>query len=224
MRLWLESSKGLDKQPANGDAFGAWFDRSGDGDGGPRHVAKPYDVNPPTINANGFGGHPTLSFVNGNGYIAIANHEDFKFGLGDFLIVDVAKVSSGQAPGALWSLFPQQTAGSEESFSPNGFCFLFGMGVTDGCTSEAPNPSPEPHVFVARRQGDEITFRVDGAVQGKVDRAKDPADINVFNADNVYIGKNATMQLSEVIVIVGPTSDAKLALLEGFLKKKYLIP
>jgi hypothetical protein len=165
-----------------------------------------------------------VSFIAGNGYLHIDNHADFEFGLGDFAIVEVAKVTSGSGP--LWRLAPQATAGTEELLTPGQLCVAYGLGVNNGCTTPVFTPSTEPHVFTARRKSDVFTFRVDGAVRGTLDRAADPPDIGVnpYAQPYVFIGNNVTMQVSEVIVIVGLTSDTALDGLEGHLKTKYAIP
>ena len=231
LRLWLESTKDLVPEAAGSTGFGSWTDSSGRWDGGAapsapdggKHVALPHNVNPPSIVANGINGRPTVSFVSSNGYLHVDNHEDFHFGLGDFLIVEVAKVSS--ATGTLWSLRPGATAGSEESFAPGLLCVSFGMGVTNGCTT-AFTPSTDAHVYAARRKSDLFTIRVDGTVRATLDRSADPPDIfvNMFTAPYAFIGQNLGGQISEVIVVVGPTSDADLTKLEAQLKTKYALP
>lgn len=231
LKLWLESTKELVPEMQGSTGFGAWWDNSaawdaggaGAPDGG-RHVALPHDVNPPSIVANGVNGRPTVSFVSGNGYLHIANHADFRFGLGDFVIVEVAKVTSGSGP--LWMLRPNATAGTEEAFLPGQLCVAYGLGVNNGCTTPVYTPSTEPHVFAARRKADIFTLRVDGSVRGTLDRTADPPDIGVneFAQEYAFIGNSVTMQVSEVIIVVGPTSDDDLAALEGHLKAKYAIP
>lgn len=229
LRLWLESTKDLVAESGS-TAFGSWSDNSAHWDGGVgapdggRHVALPHNVNPPSIVSNGFAGRPTVSFIAGNGYVRIDNHDDFQFGLGDFLIVEVAKVTS--TTGSLWLLRPNATAGSEEALSPGQLCVSYGLGVNNGCTTPVFTPSTEPHVFAARRKSDVFTLRVDGSVRGTLDRSGDPPDIgvNVFAQPYAFIGSNATMQVSELVVIVGPTSDADLDGLEKHLKGKYAIP
>lgn len=223
-RLWLESTRNLTKEPAS-NTFAAWTDSSkGQDTGASLHVAVPNGVNPPSIVANAFGGRPTVSFVDGNGNLRIDNHADFEFGLGDFLIVEVAKISSGSS--ALWNLRPQATAGWEELVSNGQLCVVFGQGATNGCTGPAATASTDPHVFVARRQGDLFTYRVDGTVKGKLDRNGDPPNIVVtpIQQPSIYLGGQTTMQLSEVLVVVGPTQDVVLEALEKHLKSKYLIP
>jgi hypothetical protein len=230
LRLWLESTKTLSADVGTG--FGSWRDSSerwdgGAGGGAPDggyHVALPHNVNPPSIVPNGINGRPTVSFTAGNGYLHLDNHADFQFGTGDFLIVDVAKVTSGTGP--LWRFAPNATAGSEELFTPGHLCVEFGMGVTNGCTAPDYVSSPDPHVFAARRKGDVFDVRVDGAVRSTLNRVGTVTDIGVneFAQPYVFIGSNITMQLSEVIVIVGPTSDANVDALESLLKTKYAIP
>lgn len=227
LRLWLESSKELVAEAGNSTGFGTWTDSSGRWDGGAgspdggRHVAVPHNVNPPSIVANAFGGRATVSFTSGNGYIRLDNHDDWEFGLGDFVIVSVAKVSSGNGP--FWILRPQATAGSEAAFNATGLCVSYGLGVTNGCTSPAYVPDTSAHIYVARRKGDIFSFRVDGTEQGTLDRSSDPVDIrvNLFAQPYVFIGDTSTMQVSEVIVVVGPTVDGKLTELETELKAKY---
>lgn len=230
LRLWLESTKTLTADVGTG--FGSWRDSSerwdgGAGGGAPDggyHVALPHNVNPPSIVPNGINGRPTVSFTAGNGYLHLDNHADFQFGTGDFLIVHVAKVTSGTGP--LWRFAPNATAGSEELFTPGHLCVEFGMGVTDGCTAPDYVSSADPHVFAARRKGDVFDVRVDGAVRSTLNRVGTVADIGVneFAQPYVFVGNNITMQLSEVIVIVGPTSDANVGALESLLKTKYAIP
>lgn len=231
LKLWLESTKELVPEAQGSTGFGAWWDNSaawdaggtGAPDGG-RHVALPHDVNPPSIVSNGINGRPTVSFVSGNGYLHIANHADFRFGLGDFVIVEIAKVTTGSGP--LWMLRPNATAGTEEAFYPGQLCVAYGLGVNNGCTTPVYTPSTEPHVFAARRKSDVFTLRVDGSVRGTLDRTADPPNIGVseFAQEFAFIGNSVTMQVSELIIIVGPTSDADLAALEGHLKAKYAIP
>lgn len=226
LKLWLESTKEL---AAGSGRLETWSDQSGaweagaDGapDGG-RHVAEPQDVNPPILVPNGINGRPTLSFVTGSGYARVANHADFRFGLGDFIIVEVAKVSSGNGP--LWELRPNTSAGDQEQFLPDQLCVYF--GGASGCTAPAVTPPAGPHVFVARRKGDIFTMRLDGTVQSSLDRTSDPVDIYVteFQKAYAFIGNGVTMQLSEVIIAVGPRSDADLTALENHLKGKYGIP
>lgn len=224
VRLWLESTRNLTKDPSS-NTFAAWTDSSnGQTTGTALHVAVPNGVNPPSIVANAFGGRPTVSFVDGNGNLRIDNHADFEFGLGDFLIVAVAKISSGN--GMLWNLRPQQTAGWEELISKGQLCVVFGQGVTNGCTSPAATASTDPHVFVARRKGDVFTYRVDGTVKGTLDRSSDPPNIVVksYQQPSIFLGGDTTMQLSEVLVVVGPTQDVTLEALEKHFRSKYLIP
>ena len=227
LRLWLESTNQLVNDVGTG--FGSWRDISGYWDGGTGggapdggyHVALPHNVNPPSIVSNGINGRPTVSFTAGNGWLHLDNHADFQFGTGDFLIVEVAKVVSGSGP--LWRLAPNATAGSEVAFTPGLLCVSFGMGVTDGCTTPEYSPTPVPHVFAAHRKGDVFDVRVDGTVRSTLNRVGQTTDIvvNQFAQPYVFIGNNVTMEVSEVIVIVGPTSDANLAALEGLLLTKF---
>ncbi len=230
LRLWLESTRELVAESEGSSGFGAWYDSSGRWDGGTgapdggRHVAMPHDVNAPTIVANGIAGRPTVSFVSGNGYLHVAHHDDFQFGLGDFVIVEVAKVTSGDGP--LWLFRPGGTAGTEESFFPGVFCVAYGIGVMNGCTTPPYTPSTEPHVFAARRKSDVFTLRVDGSVRATLDRTADPPNIFVspFSQEYAFIGNGITMQVSELLVVVGPTTDDVLDDLERHLKAKYLVP
>lgn len=231
LKLWLESTKELTPGSSGGTPFGTWADQSaawdaggaGRPDGG-RHIAEQQDVNAPTIVANGINGRPTVAFVAGNGYVRIANHADWKFGLGDWIIVSVAKVTSGAGP--LWQLRPQATAGSEEQVFTSHICVKYGAGVTNGCTSPAYSASTDPHVYVARRKGDLFTLRVDGVERSTLNTSADPPNISVneFTQPYVFIGNNTTMQVSEVIVQVGPITDANLTTLENHLKTKFAIP
>ena len=229
LKLWLESTKELQSSSSGG--FSQWWDQSGawdaGGDGSPdagRHVAEPHNVNPPTIVPNGINGRPSVYFVSGNGYLHIASHPDFQFGLGDFIIAEVAKVSSGTGP--LWQLRLAATAGYEEQFLTSHFCNVFGTVGGDHCTAPDYVASTDPHVYVARRKGDIFTLRVDSVVKGTEDTSADPPNIFVspYSQPYVFIGNSTTMQVSELIVVVGPTSDTTLATLEAFLKQKYGIP
>jgi hypothetical protein len=228
LRMWLESTKKLAIVGGGDNSFASWTDSSPK-DGGTVHVALPQNVNPPTIVANGFGGRPTLSFVNGNGYLkvsnegAVTNEPDFAFGLGDFMIVVVAKVTSF---GALWVLRPQATGGSEEQFLATGLCVSYGMGVLNGCTAPNIPLSTAAHVYVARRKSDIFTVRVDSTISASLDRTASPVDINInmFTQPSAFIGNASDMQLSELAIVIGPTPDADLATLENHLKAKYLIP
>ena len=231
LKLWLESTKELSAGSSGGTPFGKWADQSGAWDGGGagapdggRHIAEPHDVNPPTIVSNGINGRPTVAFTNGNGHVHIANHADWQFGVGDWIIVEVAKVSAGTGP--LWELRPQATAGWEEQFFAGHLCVAYGLGVTNGCTTPAYTPSTDPHVFVARRKGDAFSVRVDGTERSTIVRTGETTNIGVnqFAQPYVFIGKNLDVLVSEVIVVVGPTTDATLATLESHLKAKYAIP
>ena len=79
---------------------------------------------------------------------------------------------------------------------------------------------------MARRRSDLFTVRVDGTVRATLDRSVDPPDIfvNMFTAPYAFIGQNLGAQISEVVVVVGPTSDADLGKLETHLKAKYALP
>lgn len=232
LRLWLESSQNLTPEAVGSTGFGSWRDSSGRWDGGTGagrpdsgyHLVVPHQVNPPSIVANGFAGRPTVSFTAGNGYLRLERHPDFDFGTGDFLIAEVAKIISGSGP--LWRFAPNASAGSEELLTPGSFCWAYGLGVMNGCTTPAFTPSTEAHVFVARRKSSIFAFRVDASQRGSVDITGDPGDIQIgpFAQDYIFIGNNVTMQVSEVVVIVGPTTDADSNALETHLKAKYLIP
>jgi hypothetical protein len=231
LRLWLESGTELEPEAAGSTGFGAWADLSGRWDAGGagapdggRHTMIPHNVNPPSIVKNAFGSRPTVSFIDGNGWIRLENHDDFLFGLGELLVVEVAKVTAGAGP--LFSLRPTATAGSEMVLTPGSLCVSYGIGVNNGCTTPAYTPSTEPHVFAARRKSDVFTLRVDGSVRATLDRTADPPDLSVrtFQQPYIFIGNSITMQVSEVIVLVGPTSDSDLAALEAHLKAKYAIP
>lgn len=226
LKLWLESTKELALASGRldkwADQSGAWEAGAPGAPDGGRHIAEPQDVNAPILVSNGINGRPTLSFVSGSGYARVANHPDFRFGLGDFIIVEVAKVSSGNGP--LWELRPNTSAGDQEQFLPDQLCVYF--GGAPGCTAPPVTPPAGPHVFVGRRKGDIFTMRLDGTVQGSLDRTSDPVDISIteFQKPYAFIGNGVTMQLSEVIIVVGPTSDADLTTLENHLKGKYGIP
>ena len=233
LKLWLESTKELTIGSSGGTPFGRWADQSGvwdaGGAGAPdggRHIAYPFNVNPPSFEANGINGRPTVSFTDGNGWISVANHPDFQFGVGDWIIVEVAKVVSGT--GLLWELRPQATAGSEEQVFKSHVCVSYGIGVTNGCTSPTTfvPAAGSAHVFVARRKGDVFSLRVDGATQSMVDRTGTTTNIgiNEFSQPLAFIGKNLDALVSEVIIVVGPTDDAMLGTLENHLKAKYGTP
>lgn len=232
LKLWLESTKELVAGSSGGTPFGKWSDQSGAWDAGAngapdggRHVAEPDNPSSvPGIATNGINGRPTVTLIDGNGYIHITNHPDFSFGTGDFIIVNVAKVTSGT--GALWRLSPNATGGDKEDLSPGQFCVVFGLGVDAGCTGPVYTPNTQPHVFVGRRKGDIFTFRVDGTQRGSLDKTADPPNINIpdYKQPYLFLGSNLTMQLSEVIAVAGPTSDTELGALEAHLKTKYAIP
>ncbi len=219
-KLWLESAHGLVSESAGSTGFGSWTDALG----GTPHVVVPQNVNPPSIVANGFGGRPTVAFTAGNGYLKLPRDEAFQVGTGDFFIAVVAKINSGSGP--LWSFRPNATAGSEQLLTPTGFCFAYGLGVTNGCTSAAAAPDTEAHVFMARRVSSLFDFTVDGTRRGSVDVGTNPAGIQIgqFAQDSVFIGGSVTMQVSELVLVVGPTPDATITQLGRELRAKYLIP
>jgi len=220
LKLWLESTKDL---TSDASGFASWADQSHAPDAG-QHIAEPQDPNPPKVVSNGINGRPTISFLADTGFIRIANHSDFQFGFGDFIIVVIAKVSSGDGP--LWNLAPAATAGKEQFLHPARFCVEFGAGVTAGCTTPDYAAPAGPHVFVGRRKGDLFTYRVDGTVRGSLDRSSEPPDISIASFKQMYafIGKGVAMQVSEVAIAVAAITDADLATLEGHLKGKYGIP
>lgn len=214
LRLWLESSMGLVGDPG----FVSWSDSSGRYDAGVM-VAVPQEVNPPTVVPNGINGRPVLRFIDGNGWIKIENHPDLHFGTGDFAIVVVAKVTGGD--GYLWELWPMSLPKLRgTALSPKDLCLTFARRGGDRCTSNPTIPSPEPHVFVGRRNGAQISFRVDGVVRGTYDLVESVDTTEHF--EPAFLGRGLNLELAEVIVLVGPTPDARLVGLEQHLKAKYI--
>ena len=221
LHLWLESTNGLTGNPG----FESWKDSSGRWDGGTGDgqpatgvlTAVPNGVNPPTVVLNGLNGRPTLRFFDGNGSIKIENHPDLHFGTGDFAIVVVAKATAGT--GFLWRMMSALSVRDGTAVSPTRFCVTEAYRGGDKCTTSATT-TPDPHVFVARRNGAQLSLRIDGVVRGTYDI------IGTFdvteNVQPAIIGQDLDLELSELIVIVGPTTDEKLAGLEQHLKAKFL--
>lgn len=235
LRLWLESSQGLTKAAVGTDLV-SWRDSSGhwaDGgagapDGG-AHLATPVAYNGggaiyPGVVSNGIGGRPSVTFESGP-KLAIPNHDDFNPGTGDFVIAAVASVSSGTGP--FWRLLTASTAPSGTFFGTSMFCsFLGGLGAPAKCTSPEFTPSTAPHVFVVRRKVAQAIFRVDATSRGTYDFGVTNPDLGVltFQQANAFIGGGVVGQVSELLLIVGATTDQDVDKLEAHLKTKYAIP
>lgn len=235
LRLWLESTKDLTKASVGTD-FVSWRDSSGrwaDGgvgapDGG-AHIALPVAYNGggaiyPSVITNAIAGRPAVSFETGP-KAAIANHDDFNPGTGDFVIAAVAAVSSGSGP--FWNLTTATTAPSGTWLGPTKFCsFLGGLGAQPQCTSPDYSPSTSAHVFLVHRKTAQAIFRVDGTSRGTYDYGVNNPNLGVqtYQQASAFIGGNVVTQLAELILLIGPTTDADLDSLEGYLKTKYAIP
>lgn len=235
LRLWLESTKKLTKA-AVGNDFISWEDSSGrwaDGgagapDGGV-HLATPIPYNGggavyPGIVANGIGTRPSVTFEMGP-RMKIPNHADFNPGTGDFVIAVVGAVSSGTGP--FWNLTTASTAPQGTWLGPGKACtFLGGLGAPPKCTNPDFTANTQPHVFVMRRKSAQSIFRVDGTSRGTYDFGVDNPDLGVldFQQPNLVMGGAFVASMSELVLLIGTTSDATLDSLEGHLKTKYSIP
>jgi len=234
LRLWLESTKNVTK---NGNDIVSWADSSGrwaDGgagspDGGP-HTAYPIQftgggANYPGVVANGIAGRASVTFESGP-KLSIANHDDFSVGTGDFFVAVVAAISSGG--GTLWRLTTATSGPSGVYLSPEKGCSLpFGArGAQPKCTSPDYAPNTAPHLFVLRRKAAQEIFRVDGTSRGTLDFGVTNPDLSVslFQTSTALIGGGVVAQMSELLVVVGPTTDASLDGIEAHLKTKYAIP
>jgi hypothetical protein len=77
-----------------------------------------------------------------------------------------------------------------------------------------------------RRKTSQSIFRVDGTSRGTYDFGVDNPDLGVldFQQPNVVFGGAFVASMSELVLLIGPTTDANLDQLEAHLKTKYLIP
>ena len=232
LRLWLESTQNLTKAAAGNDIV-SWKDSSGrwaDGgagtpDGG-AHTAVPIPFSGggavyPSVVANGIAGRPSVGFDSGP-KLSIPNHEDFAVGTGDFVVAVVGAISSGQ--GTLWRLTTATSAPSGVWLSAEKGCSSL---TPPKCTSPDYSPNTSPHVFVLRRKAAQEIFRVDGTSRGTLDFGVDNPNLSVSlfpTFASAMIGGGIVGQLSEILVVVGPTADASLDKLEAHLKTKYAIP
>ncbi|MBS2015036.1 MAG: hypothetical protein JST00_19250 [Deltaproteobacteria bacterium] len=229
LRLWLESTQKLTKAAVGLDLV-SWEDSSGrTPDGGVPHVAKPIPytgggaVNPGVV-ANGIASRPSVTFEMGP-KLGIPNHDDFNPGTGDFVIAVVGAVQSGTGP--FWNLTTQSTAPSGTWLGPGKACtFLGALGAPPKCTTPEFTASTQPHVFVMRRKAAQSIFRVDGTSRGTYDFGVDNPNLGVldFQQPNLVLGGSFVASMSELVLLVGSTTDASLDALESHLKKKYAIP
>ena len=235
LRLWLESSQGLTKAAAGTDLV-SWRDSSGywavgaagAPDGG-AHTAVPVAFAGggavyPGILANGIAGRPSVTFESGP-KLAITNHDDFNPGTGDFVIAAVAAVASGTGP--FWRLMTATTAPTGVFFGTSRSCsFLGAMAAPPVCTAPEYAPSTAPHVFVVRRKIAQLIYRLDGTSRASYDFAATNPDMGVqtFQQANATLGGGIVGKLSEVVLLIGTSTDADFGKLEAYLKTKYAIP
>lgn len=235
LRLWLESTQALTKAALGndlvswGDSSGRWADGGAGAPDGGAHAAVPVPfegggaINP-SVTANGIAGRPSVGFDTGL-RLAVANHEDFTVGTGDFVVAVVASVSSGS--GAFWNLMLAASSARGTWLGATKACwYRNGFGDPTTCTSPDYSPSTSPHVFVARRKAAQLVFRVDGTSRGTYDFGVDNPNLGVapFQQPSALIGGGIKAQLSELALVVGPTTDADLEALEAHLRAKYAIP
>ena len=164
-----------------------------------------------------------MAFDKVTGHLIVANHPDFQPGRGDFTLAQVVIVNDGSGP--IWDLSPKLvTAGSELVLSPTQACFVFGIGVKDGCTAPPMTLDSKPHILVVRRASDKFTLRVDGAIVSSV-MPGSPVNINVldFQSQLVNVGVTTTMRLGELVYVIGPMADKSLVDLEKYLMTKFMI-
>ena len=157
--------------------------------------------------------------------LAVANHDDFNPGTGDFLMAAVGIINSGAGP--FWRLVTATTAPSGTLFASDDFCsFLGAMGAPPKCTSPDYTPNTSPHVFVVRRKVAQALFRVDATTRATYDFGATPTDLGVqtFQQANAFIGGGFVGQVAELVIIIGSTTDADADKLEAHLKTKYAIP
>lgn len=234
LRLWLDSTQGLTKAMVGTDivswrdSSGKWADGGAGAPDGGAHTAVPVPFNGggavyPGVVANGIAGRPSVTFESGP-KLAIANHDDFNPGTGDFAIAVVGSVSSGTGP--FWRLMTASTAPQGVFFGTSMSCsFLGGLGAPAKCTSPEFTPSTSPHVFVVRRKAAQLLYRVDATTRSSYDFAATNPDLGVltFQQASAFIGGGVVGQISELVFIVTPT-DATSDKLEAHLKTKYAIP
>lgn len=235
LRLWLESSLGLTKDSVGTsvvswrDSSGKWADGGAGAPDGGAHTAVPVasaggGAVYPGVVANGIAGRPSVTFESGP-KLAIANHDDFNPGTGDFVIAAVSAVSSGTGP--FWRLMTMTSAPQGVFFGTSRSCtFLGAMSAPATCTSPEFTPSTAPHVFVVRRKAAQLIFRVDATSRATYDFAATNPDLGVltFQQPSAFIGGGVVGQLSELVFLVGGRTDADVDTLETHLKTKYAIP
>lgn len=235
LRLWLESTQHLEKAAAGSDVV-SWKDSSerwadggsGAPDGGV-HNAMPIPFNGggavyPTVVTNGIAGRPSVAFESGP-KLGIANHADFDVETGDFFIAFVAAINAGS--GSLWSLMTSTTAPTGTWLGSSKFCsFLGGLGSQPKCTSPEYSPNTSPHSFIVRRKANQAIFRVDRTSRGTYDFGADSANLGVLDYQQILvsIGGAIAGEVSEVVVVVGPTRDADFEAFEAYLQTKYALP
>ena len=231
LRLWLESTKGLEQTAGEvvswTDSSQRWDAGAAEAPDGGAHVDRPIEDDTggplfPSVVQNGVaGGRPAVSFTEGT-KLAIPNHADFAFGKGDFLIAAVA--TAPQAKGAFWTLMKDQSSSYGTALRANHACI---GRVPDICTSPDFDPSTSAHAFVMRRSGDQLVFAIDGTSRSTYTfKPDDPSlTVGVFQTQQgAVIGGDLEGEVSEIVIIVGPTSQDDLEKLGAYFKAKYVIP
>jgi hypothetical protein len=243
LRLWLEASLGLTVDAGNvsswTDSSGRWGDAGVDGapDGGVhratiRHGSSPSSPMPSWIDSD-IGGKPSVKTWGGGDpssgyYLAVANHPDFAPGTGDWLMAAVVKLGQGNGAGQVWRLMTASGDLHGIELNAGGACVVYPSGVLpkNECTSPALTLlSTESHVIVARRVAASLTYRVDGALHGSYTLTDNP-NLTVSSAESPFatIGAGQTMEISELIDVVGATTDDGASTVESYLQEKYAIP
>jgi hypothetical protein len=243
LRLWLEASMGITVDAGYvtswTDSSGRWGDAGVDGssEGGVhratiKHGSNPNSPMPSWIDSD-IGGRPVVKTWSGGDpssgyYLGIPNHPDFAPGTGDWLMAGVVKLGQGNGAGQVWRLMTTSSDRYGIELTAGGVCVGHPsnpLGPQE-CTSPSMTLNPvESHVIVARRVGGALTYRVDGSLHGSFKLPDNPnLTVSVAESPLATIAQGQTLEIAELIDVVGATTDDVASTIESYLQQKYAIP
>jgi len=217
-----------------------WSDLSGNGN----DATQPVGAFAPTYDASGVHGLAAATFTGPITFLSIADTKTMRWGTSDCVVLAVIRATPETAPDAM--IYQKTTAFPYDGVdlyldplapvpSPRAAAQVSGGLFTVSKAPPATFVDSSVHVVGARRAGQTLEVRVDGAASSSLSNAS-VASVDVsaegFTANigqNGYDPPRAEFQqlhgdIAELIGVVGFVTDAELGALETYLKSRYAIP
>ncbi len=211
LALWLDAAKGVTRTGSN---VSLWADQSGHGNDATGGGATP------PFYALGVHGLPTINNqYGGGGEGSMAIGVAPRIGSSEVLIEIVGAMTV--APCGICRLLTADYMWID-MLGPTGLAPSVTLSLVTTTTINGTSIGTDPRLIGFRRTGSGATAKIELRANGAVDTsAMDPTyGYDLGGVNGLLIGGRG-VGAYEIIVVIGPTSDANLANLETYLKNKY---